>query len=113
MSYERVGQTTFSKMVTDRVFLRHWINQLCGCCHTLSLSTQITLCVERQPITAINTMLKTLMVQNIACGLKISVSGTYPTITTILKNGQDKVPATVTSKPTPKHKNLRGSEAYV
>ena len=49
-----------------------------------------------------------------ACTKAIAMnSGTYSTITTILKNGQDKVPATVTSKPTPKHKNLRGSEAYV
>ena len=40
-------------------------------------------------------------------------SCTYSTITTILKNGQDKVRATATCKPTPQHENLRGSEAYV
>jgi transposase len=37
----------------------------------------------------------------------------YTTITTILKNSQDKTPAAKTAKPTPRHENIRGSQAYV
>lgn len=49
-----------------------------------------------------------------ACTKAIAMkSCTYSTITTILKNGQDKVLAPPLSKPTPQHENLRGSEAYV
>ncbi|TWH45043.1 IS21 family transposase [Sporomusa sp. KB1] len=49
-----------------------------------------------------------------ACSKAITMkSCTYSTIATILKNGQDKVVASATSKPTPRHENLRGSEAYV
>lgn len=40
-------------------------------------------------------------------------SCTYSTISTILKNGQDKVSPAKMDKPTPLHENLRGSEAYV
>ena len=40
-------------------------------------------------------------------------SCTYTTITTILKNGQDKVIASAESTSTPQHENLRGSQAYV
>lgn len=49
-----------------------------------------------------------------ACTKAIAMkSCTYTTITTILKNGQDKVLAPATSKSTPRHENLRGSQAYV
>lgn len=49
-----------------------------------------------------------------ACSKAIAMkSCTYSTITTILKNGQDKVSASKTDKPTPLHENLRGSNAYV
>ncbi|OKY52923.1 hypothetical protein BSR42_10180 [Megasphaera cerevisiae] len=49
-----------------------------------------------------------------ACSKAITMkSCTYSTISTILKNGQDKILASTTSKPTPRHENLRGSEAYV
>ena len=40
-------------------------------------------------------------------------SCSYSTISTILKNGQDKVCSPPACKPTPRHENLRGSEAYV
>lgn len=49
-----------------------------------------------------------------ACDKAIAMkSCTYSTITTILKNGQDKVYSSSTDKPTPPHENLRGAEAYV
>ena len=49
-----------------------------------------------------------------ACAKAIAMkSCTYTTITTILKNSQDKVPPVSTSLPTPSHENLRGSKAYV
>jgi len=49
-----------------------------------------------------------------ACTKAVAMNScTYSTITTILKNGQDRVLATATCKPTPQHENLRGSEAYV
>jgi transposase len=49
-----------------------------------------------------------------ACAKAIAMkSCTYTTITTILKNSQDKVPPVTTSLPTPSHENLRGSKAYV
>jgi hypothetical protein len=49
-----------------------------------------------------------------ACAKAIAMkSCTYSTIATILKNSQDKVLATVASKPSPQHENLRGAEAYV
>ena len=49
-----------------------------------------------------------------ACAKAITMkSCTYSTITTILKNGQDKVSSSKADKPTPLHENLRGSEAYV
>lgn len=49
-----------------------------------------------------------------ACKKAIDMkSCTYSTITTILKNGQDKVSPAKTERPTPPHENLRGSEAYV
>ena len=48
-----------------------------------------------------------------ACAKAIDMkSCTYSTITTILKNGQDKVISAKTGSPTPLHENLRGSEAY-
>lgn len=40
-------------------------------------------------------------------------SCTYTTISTILKNGQDKVALEKKEKPTPPHENLRGAQAYV
>lgn len=49
-----------------------------------------------------------------ACDKAISLNScTYTTITTILKNGQDKVVASAKSTSTPQHENLRGSQAYV
>jgi transposase len=49
-----------------------------------------------------------------ACAKAITMkSCTYSTITTILKNGQDKVSSSKADKPTPLHENLRGSEEYV
>ena len=49
-----------------------------------------------------------------ACAKSITMkSCNYSTITTILKNGQDKVSTSKTDKPTPLHENLRGSQAYV
>ena len=49
-----------------------------------------------------------------ACAKAITINScTYSTITTILKNGQDKVVTSTTSKATPRHENIRGSEAYV
>ena len=49
-----------------------------------------------------------------ACAKAIAMkSCTYSTRTTILKNGQDKVSASKTDKPSPLHENLRGSKAYV
>jgi len=49
-----------------------------------------------------------------ACAKAITMNScTYSTITTILKNGQDKVTSSKKDKPTPLHENLRGSKAYV
>ena len=49
-----------------------------------------------------------------ACGKAIAMkSCTYSTISTILKNGQDKVSTSASNKVTPEHENLRGSQAYV
>lgn len=49
-----------------------------------------------------------------ACAKAITMkSCSYSTITTILKNGQDKVFLSKTDQPTPLHENLRGAEAYV
>jgi hypothetical protein len=49
-----------------------------------------------------------------ACAKALAMkSCTYSTITTILKNGQDKVSPSKRDKPTPLHENLRGSKAYV
>ena len=49
-----------------------------------------------------------------ACAKAVAMkSCTYSTISTILKNGQDKVLSSPVYKPTPRHENLRGSEAYV
>jgi len=48
-----------------------------------------------------------------ACNKAITMNScTYSTITTILKNGQDKVSFAKRDKPTPLHENLRGSQAY-
>jgi transposase len=49
-----------------------------------------------------------------ACTKAIAMkSCKYSTITTILKNGQDRISASKTDEPTPLHENLRGSKAYV
>jgi transposase len=49
-----------------------------------------------------------------ACAKALAMkSCSYSTITTILKNGQDKVAPSNKDKPTPLHENLRGSKAYV
>ena len=49
-----------------------------------------------------------------ACTKAITMNScTYSTITTILKNGQDKSLPAISNKPTPLHENLRGSEAFV
>jgi len=51
---------------------------------------------------------------NAACAKAIAMNScTYSTITTILKNGQDKVSLAQKDLPTPLHENLRGSAAYV
>lgn len=49
-----------------------------------------------------------------ACEKAIAMkSCTYSTISTILKNGQDKVSTSAANKATPEHENLRGSQAYI
>ena len=49
-----------------------------------------------------------------ACDKAITLNScTYTTITTILKNGQDKVTGSAKSTSTPPHENLRGAQAYV